>query len=228
MSTTSPPDGTDLPLDPGDLGRRVAQRRAELGLTVEEVANRAGMHPGYLAYVEHNSVARPSEATCIRLASALGTTVPWLRGGTIDRPVGAGPDPGGVPHLEALDTDESVRRLDGGGIGRAVFDDEQGPVALPVNYRMVDGMLVFRTGGGTIAAALRAGRPISVEVDHLDDVQGEGWSVLVRGTATEVTDPGRLAELADLHIQPWAGGDRHVTVALEPTTITGRRIIRQR
>lgn len=228
MSSASSPDSPDVPAEPGDLGRRVAQRRAELGLTLDEVAQRAGMHPGYLAYVEHNSVARPSETTCIRLASALGTTVPWLRGGTIDRPVGAAPDPGGVPHLEVLDPDESLRRLDGGGIGRAVFEDEQGPVALPINYRMVDGTLVFRTSEGTIAAALRAGRPISVEVDHLDDVQGEGWSVLVRGTASEVTDPDRLAELAHLHIQPWAGGDRHVTVVVKPTTLTGRRIIRQR
>jgi hypothetical protein len=205
----------------------VARRRKDLGLSVDEVASRAGMHPSYLAYVESNSVARPSEATCIRLAGALATTVPWLRGGTVDRPVGAGASAGGIPEVHVLDPDESLRHLDGGGIGRAVFDDDDGPVALPVNYKMVDGALVFRTGDGTIATALRAGHPLSVEVDHLDEVQGEGWSVLVRGTATEVTDPGRLAELADLHIEPWADGDRHTVVVLEPATVTGRRIVRR-
>jgi hypothetical protein len=33
-----------------DLGRRVAHRREELGLTRDEGARRAGMHSGYLDY----------------------------------------------------------------------------------------------------------------------------------------------------------------------------------
>jgi nitroimidazol reductase NimA-like FMN-containing flavoprotein (pyridoxamine 5'-phosphate oxidase superfamily) len=227
MSPADASDAHDDLGDPGDLGRRVTQRRTELGLSVEELAHRAGMHPSYLSYVEHQSTARPNEAACTRLAAALGTTVSWLRGGGGERPVGAVPDPGGVPQLEELDTAQCAAHLDGGGIGRAVFDDDQGPVALPINYRMVDGQLVFRTGDGTIAAAVRAGRPISVEVDHLDEVVGEGWSVLVRGQASEVTDPERLAALDRLAIHPWAGGDRHTTVALQPTSLTGRRILRR-
>ena len=38
----------------GDLGRRVAERRRELGLSREDVAVRAGMSSGYLEYLEHS------------------------------------------------------------------------------------------------------------------------------------------------------------------------------
>jgi hypothetical protein len=35
----------------GDLGRRIARRRTELGLTRRETAQRAGMAPSYLRYL---------------------------------------------------------------------------------------------------------------------------------------------------------------------------------
>src|SRR5699024_6885374 len=38
----------------GDLGRRVAQRRAELGLTREQIGLQARMDPGYVAYLEEH------------------------------------------------------------------------------------------------------------------------------------------------------------------------------
>jgi len=227
MASPSDSEPTSHLIDPGDLGRRVAQRRAELGLTVEQLAERAGMHPSYLGYVEENATARPGAAACARLAAALGTTVAWLRGGANARPVGAGVEPGGVPQLQTLDSEACIQKLDGGGVGRVVFDDDQGPVALPVNFRVVGRQLVFRTSEGSIAEAVRGGRAVSVEVDHLDEVAGEGWSVLVRGQATEVTDPQQLESLHDLHIVPWAGGDRPVTVALEIQELTGRQIIRR-
>ncbi|SDH96608.1 Helix-turn-helix domain-containing protein, partial [Sinosporangium album] len=40
---------------PGDIGRRVARRREDLGLTREQLAERTGMDPGYLAYLEENT-----------------------------------------------------------------------------------------------------------------------------------------------------------------------------
>jgi hypothetical protein len=36
----------------GDLGRRVSERRQELGLSVEELARRAGMDPTYVRSLE--------------------------------------------------------------------------------------------------------------------------------------------------------------------------------
>lgn len=210
--------------DPGDLGRRVAQRRQSLGLTVEDLAQRAGMHAGYLTYVETHAEAQPGLAACARLAAALGTTVAWLRGGGVDQPAGAESHGGHDPHLDVLDESESLALLDGGGIGRAVFDDERGPVALPVNFRMDAGALVFRTGHGAIAAAVLAGRPISVEVDRIDEAQDEGWSVLVGGDPELVTEQAEVDRVIALGLEPWAGGERDSVVRLKPVMVSGRRI----
>ncbi|RAG87309.1 hypothetical protein DN069_01925 [Streptacidiphilus pinicola] len=65
---------------PGDPGRRITRRRRELGLSVAEVAQRAGMTPGFLDWVE----TRPAELApgeLARLAAALGTTRRELLGG---------------------------------------------------------------------------------------------------------------------------------------------------
>jgi hypothetical protein len=37
--------------DPGDLGRRLAERRDELRLTRDDIARIAGMGPGYIEYL---------------------------------------------------------------------------------------------------------------------------------------------------------------------------------
>jgi transcriptional regulator with XRE-family HTH domain len=69
-----------------DLARRVAHRRHELELTLEEVARRAGMTPEYLDYLEHAPAIDIPRGALIRLAGALETSVDSLRGGKVDRP----------------------------------------------------------------------------------------------------------------------------------------------
>ena len=61
-------------------------------------------------------------------------------------------------------------------------------------------------------------------MDHLDDALGEGWSVLLTGTASVITDPAGLDRARALGIEPWAGGDRPVYVRMTVTQVTGRRI----
>lgn len=63
----------------GDLARRIAHRRDELGRSPEEVARRAGMHVGYLDYVEHNPAAALASSTALRLARALEMSVAKLQ-----------------------------------------------------------------------------------------------------------------------------------------------------
>ncbi len=61
-------------------------------------------------------------------------------------------------------------------------------------------------------------------MDHLDDALGEGWSVLLSGTASVITDPAGLDQAKALGIEPWAGGDRQTYVRIAVTQVTGRRI----
>ncbi|HET7648960.1 MAG TPA: pyridoxamine 5'-phosphate oxidase family protein [Gaiellaceae bacterium] len=207
----------------GDLAHRVAHRRQELGLTFEEVAERAGMDAGYLGRLEHRSDIAIARGAFGRLAAALETTVEYLQGGEVDRPPGYG-RAGPHPHLDVLSREECAAQLAGGGIGRFVFVGRQGPVALPVNFRIADGDVVFRTRSeGTLAEA--AGSTVSFEVDHIDEAMSEGWSVLVTGRARLVDDPTELDQvLRTGNIEPWPGGRREALMRIETTTISGRRI----
>lgn len=93
-----------------------------------------------------------------------------------------------------------------GGVGRAVFVDVRGPVALPVDYAVLEGDIVFRTEPSTSIARGSEGHRIYFEVDPIDDVFEEGWSVLVSGAARRVEDPGNLE--GALHVRRWASGGR--------------------
>jgi len=206
----------------GDLGHRVAERRREVGLTRDDVALRAGMNSGYLDYLEHSPDAALTAGALLRLAAALETTPEFLRGGLVDRPPGPG-RAGPHPHLDVLSREECELHLAGGGVGRFVFLAPQGPVALPVNFRYLDGDVLFRTRPkGALAAA--AGTTVSVEVDRIDDAMSEGWSVLVTGRARLVDDPAELEQAADLGIEPWPGGRREALMRIETEMISGRRI----
>jgi transcriptional regulator with XRE-family HTH domain len=210
-----------------DLGRRVARRRTALGLTREDLANRTGIDVGYLEYLETTPAAGFDTAGLLKLADGLETTADVLLGGGIDRPSGGG-QPGEAPRLERLDERECLELLRPGGIGRVVFDAEQGPVALPVNFRMLTGDIVFRTSEEGVVGDAAKGHEVGFEVDHIDDAQREGWSVLLSGRPHRVVEPHELSDVQQTQVEPWAGGQRDVYIRLVPTRISGRRIRVQR
>ncbi|MEU1453444.1 pyridoxamine 5'-phosphate oxidase family protein [Streptomyces avermitilis] len=109
--------------------------------------------------------------------------------------------------------------------GRTCTYTPTGPVIVPLNYSLVDGVVCFRTAADSEPAA-SAGSRVAFEVDHIDEALSQGWSVLVRGLAREVTDPDTLRRLEELeYTGPWAGGERDTWVCVDPVGITGRRIV---
>jgi len=209
----------------GDLARRVAHRRAELGLSVEELAERAGIDPGYLRYFEANPQAALSAGTLQLIALALDTTPLALLGGEVDRPPGHG-RAGRHPVLQPLTTEQCETQLAVGGVGRIVYLSGRGPVALPVNFEYTQGEVVFSTDEAK-AATVEAGNVVGFEVDRVDEAMSEGWSVIVTSHARQITDPVDRQRLASLDLVEWAGGDRHSLVAIKPDEITGRVIIHE-
>lgn len=220
MSEAAPPPGTP---NPGDIGRRVAVERHRHGLSREETARRARISPDYLAYLEEQP-ADPTMATLFSLAAALDTTVTALRGAGVDLPPGQG-HALLHPQLRDLGPEECRRLLSTHGVGRVAVSTSDGrPAVVPVNYEIVEGEIVFRTAPESVPAAA-VGTEVAFEVDHVDEAMSRGWSVLVVGPASVVTEPDAVRGLVRrAHTEPWPGGARDMWVSIRPTRLTGRRI----
>ena len=208
-----------------DLARRITARRTQLGLSVDELATAAGIDPGYLAYFERSPDANLSGGTLLLVALALDTSPRELLGGTADTVAGRGR---ARPHasLNDLTAEQCQTHLAANGVGRIVYATARGPVALPVNYEFTEGQVVFSTDDAKASRLTEADR-VGFEIDRVDDVLSEGWSVLVTGSCRRVDEPDEVQRLSSLGLEPWAGGDRHELIAITPTEITGRVIVHE-
>ena len=214
--------GWPSPPDPGDLSKRIAQRRAELRLSTAQVAVRARMSLRYLEYLERHP-ARPTPAALRQLAAALQTTPAVLLGAGADVPPGHR-RPADLRVISKLMPNECRRLIAAGGVGRIAFGTLSGPIVVPVNFAVLADTIVIRTAEGSIIDG-HADEKVALEVDHIDEALCQGWSVLVRGPAHRVTHPAELRRLQeDVVIWPWPGGEREVYVRIITSEITGRRI----
>jgi len=110
-------------------------------------------------------------------------------------------------------------------IGRIGFTFGGVQHILPVNYRYVDGTVVFRTATGRKLEAIRSEEAIAFEVDRWERETRTGWSVLVVGRPNEVVDDEIIAGFEGLGLRPWAAApDQNRWVRISPNRITGRRI----
>ena len=126
----------------------------------------------------------------------------------------------------ALSVEESLRRLTAHEthIGRVAFDDGPGPIVLPVNYRIHAGSVVFRTHGGLLYKAAVDRAPVAFEVDEVNHLWQEGWSVMVRGHLMTEDDPDVCAHL-DTTLRAWDEGvSKSLFVSVRSTAITGREL----
>jgi nitroimidazol reductase NimA-like FMN-containing flavoprotein (pyridoxamine 5'-phosphate oxidase superfamily) len=134
--------------------------------------------------------------------------------------------------LEELDEAECLRLIAPGGVGRLVFAGQFDLTVLPVNYKLHNGTILFRTAAqGTTDEDLRTGIDraeyrVAFEVDEFDSEAREGWSVLIQGPAHHLDSEAEQSEAMAVGVVPWAGGDRDHFIRITPVRITGRRIRR--
>ena len=127
--------------------------------------------------------------------------------------------------LEILSEDECLALLHLSHLGRVAVSMGALPAIFPVNYVVLDGRIVFRTGEGTKLRAALHNAVVAFEVDSADAASETGWSVLAVGRAEDVKDPTVVDEVMRRPIHPWAPGDRHKVIAIHPEFLSGRRII---
>lgn len=126
--------------------------------------------------------------------------------------------------LVKLSVDECLELLGRSYLGRLAFIEGGKPQLYPLNYRFHEGTVVFRTGWGRLLDAVH-GQPVVFEIDGVDDEYHAGWSVAVHGRAEELWRPEELESARRLPLRPWAPGDRDHYVRIDPTAMTGRRIV---
>lgn len=128
--------------------------------------------------------------------------------------------------LELLDEQQCLALLATAEIGRVGVSIAALPAIFPVNYRLIDGSVVFLTSPGTKLEAAAANAVVAFEVDDFGMADRTGWSVLVVGRSEIVTDPDLRAQAERLGLEPFAEGPRHTMVRIAVELISGRRIVR--
>jgi nitroimidazol reductase NimA-like FMN-containing flavoprotein (pyridoxamine 5'-phosphate oxidase superfamily) len=135
--------------------------------------------------------------------------------------------------LETLDEAECLRLIAPGGIGRLAFAGRYDLTVLPVNYKLHDGAILFRTAqDSSTDADLRTGIAkaeyrVAFEIDEFDAARREGWSVLIQGPAHHVDSAEELAAAQAAGVETWPDGGREHFISITPARITGRRIRRE-
>jgi len=125
-----------------------------------------------------------------------------------------------------------LRLISPGGVGRLAYTGRFGLAVLPVNYRLHEGCIVFRTAQDSPTDEdLRTGiegaeYQAAFEIDHADLAAREGWSVLIQDPAHHVESETERASVSEAGVEPWPGGVRELYLRIIPARISGRRIRR--
>jgi hypothetical protein len=126
--------------------------------------------------------------------------------------------------LEVLDPRECLERLASVDVGRLAWARTDGRVEVrPVNFVLDRGDVVIRCGAGSMLDAVRGGQAVTFEADELEPALRAGWSVLIVGTAREIS-PGTNGDRWVAPAAPWAGGPRPHVVRVHGEEVTGRRL----
>jgi len=145
----------------------------------------------------------------------------------------AGHEPAGPhPALEPLGETECLRLIAPGGIGRLAYTGRHGLTVFPVNYMLYQGAIVFRTaqdsptGEDLSTGIAHAEYRVAFEIDDIDPVAREGWSVLIQGPAHHMASHEERAAVVESGVEPWPGGPHEHAIRITPARITGRRLRR--
>jgi nitroimidazol reductase NimA-like FMN-containing flavoprotein (pyridoxamine 5'-phosphate oxidase superfamily) len=130
-------------------------------------------------------------------------------------------------YFEALAREQCLDLLDANHLGRVAWQAADLPQILPVTYAMHQGSVYFRTAPDGILSELAQPTRVALEVDELDQQTRSGWSIVLHGRTSAVSEPEALADLwAADSLVPWAGGNRTLFICIRPDRVAGRVVRR--
>jgi nitroimidazol reductase NimA-like FMN-containing flavoprotein (pyridoxamine 5'-phosphate oxidase superfamily) len=123
--------------------------------------------------------------------------------------------------LEILSSEECLRLLKQGGVGRIALPGAGAPEIRPGNFVVNERAIIVRTGEGALLAAARRGVDAAFEIDGIDRLEHTGWSVLATGSLRELPGDDHTSALP---LRAWASGTKDRFIALSIKELSGRRV----
>ncbi|MGV9352201.1 pyridoxamine 5'-phosphate oxidase family protein [Streptomyces misionensis] len=125
-----------------------------------------------------------------------------------------------------LDRAECLRLLATAPVGRVVYTRQALPAVVPVNFGLDrDGTVLLHTSAGSELVRAIDGAVVAFEADAVDVAARSGWSVVLTGQATVVTDRADLERAERVAPGSWAPSPDDVLVRIDAELITGRRLL---
>lgn len=125
-----------------------------------------------------------------------------------------------------LDRQECLRLLAKVPVGRIVYTRQALPAVLPVNFCLDhDGAVLLRASVASGLVSAIDGAVVAFEADEVAADTHSGWSVVVTGAATLVTDPAEHARLLRTGPVSWVPAPQEVFVRIDPGLVTGRELV---
>lgn len=203
----------------GKIADRFKQRRHELGLSQQELADRAGVAQQTIAKIESGNTDNPRRITA--LADALQTTERWLISGSGEKTREA------EPGTDILVPVYSFRAGMGGG-GVNLDDGPTGVFPLPERYALKNrldaaALISFEAEGDSMSPTLESGDQVMVDTRDKNPARGGIFAIFDSNTLVikriekiPATDPVRLRLISE---NPMHG---NYDVVADDTNIVGR------
>ena len=127
--------------------------------------------------------------------------------------------------LEVLSRRDCLRLLAQSRVGRVVVTDRALPACFPVTFALLEDDVVFLTACGSKLHAAEGEEVMAFEADDIDSVAQSGWSVLVQGLASVITEAGDVARAQTLGLEPWAPSSQRQFMRIRSELVSGRRLL---
>jgi hypothetical protein len=138
----------------------------------------------------------------------------------------------------AVTRGEAMSLLAGVALGRIVFTQNAMPAIRPASHLVESGVIIARSHDGSAVVPASGDRiigPVPVagagretvvayQADVIEADSRLGWSVVVTGPATPVTDPAEIARYEAV-LAPWTTAGQGQLVRVHPGIVDGYRLL---
>lgn len=126
--------------------------------------------------------------------------------------------------VEHLAERECMELLASAHVGRIGVIVDSAPEIYPINFALTDRAVLFRTDDGNKLRGLERSPSVCFEIDDIDREHHTGWSVLIKGRASELLDEADIDHARSLRLDLWSIGMKSHWFVIHPREVTGRRI----